>query len=518
MLAKPSEAKDFLSTKPNDQHKSTASHSGANRIMGLRVIARLLSMLLAVLGIAMFVCLGWTLYYHETQTSKAFISAIAFTFSSALILYLWGRGSRTTIYRREALAVVGLGWILIGVYGALPYIFTGTLVNFSDAYFEATSGFTTTGATIIEDIEAVSHGVLFWRMMTHWLGGMGIIVLFTALFSQIGVGAKQLFRSETPGPITESLRPKIRETALTMWKIYTFLTVLLTGLLMICGMDFFDAICHGFSTMATGGYSTYNQSIGHFNNLAVELIVLLFMFIAGVNFTLYYQALHGNWRSLFRNSEFRVYLSLIILASLAITFNTYSLHQSDFLQSLRYASFQTVAILTGTGFGTDNFDAYPTLSKMILVCLMLVGGCAGSTTGGLKVSRIIVLFKVVYQEIYLSLRPQMRLSTRIGRIVVAPEVSRSILVFCVTFFLCILLGSLFMASYDLDMITATTAVIACLGNVGPGLADVGSTHTYAALPSGAKVFLSFCMLLGRLELTTLLVLLLPQFWRQILQE
>jgi len=486
--------------------------------MGLRVVARLLSLLLVVVGISMILSLGCSLYYHETQAAWAFVIATSLTLGSSTTLFLWGRGSRTTIYRREAIAVVGLGWLLIGAYGALPYLFTETLTNVADAYFEATSGFTTTGATVIEDIDAISHGVLFWRMMTHWLGGMGIIVLFTALFSQIGVGAKQLFRSETPGPIAENLRPKIRETALAMWKIYSGLTVLLTGLLMICGMDFFDAICHGFATMATGGYSTHNQSIGHYHSVAIELVILLFMFIAGINFTLYYQAIQGNWRALVRNSEFQVYLALVLTASLVITLNIYSIHNSDLLQALRYAAFQTVSIATTTGFGTDDFDTYPTLSKLILVCLMFVGGCAGSTAGGMKISRLMVLFKVAYQEIYLTFRPQVRMSVRIGQNVVGQDIARSILVFGFIFFMFFAVGSLFMASFDLDLATATTAVIACLGNIGPGLSQVGPTHTYAALPNVAKIFLSFCMLLGRLELTTLLVLLLPEFWKKIMSE
>jgi trk system potassium uptake protein len=489
-----------------------------SRVMGLRVISRLLGMLLVVLGIAMLVCLGWTVYYGENQTSLAFINATAITLASGGICSLWGRKSRKTIYRREALAVVGLGWILIGAYGALPYLFTGTFTNFADAYFEATSGFTTTGATVIADIDAVTHGVLFWRMLTHWLGGMGIIVLFTALFAHLGVGAKQLFRSETPGPITENLRPTIKESALTMWKIYTGLTLILTLALLACGMDFFDAICHAFATMATGGYSTRNQSVGYYDSAAIELVILFFMFVAGVNFTLYYQALRGNWRGLVRNSEFRVYGGIALFASLVIALDIHQTRHPDLLQALRFASFQTVSILTTTGFGTDDFATYPTLSKFILICLMFVGGCAGSTSGGMKVSRLMVLFKIAYQEVYRAFRPQVQMSVRIGRMVVRRDIAHSILTFGFMFFFFFAAGSLFMSALGLDLATATTSVIACLGNIGPGLSRVGPTHTYAEIPAVGKIFLSFCMLLGRLELTTLLVLLLPAFWKRIVRE
>ena len=489
----------------------------AARLMGLRVIARLLGLLLAVLGSAMFLCLGWPLYYGEWAALCALSGAAALTLGCAAALFAWGRGSRRTIYRREALAVVGLGWLLIGAFGALPYLLTGTCAGFADAYFEATSGFTTTGATVLGDLGAVSHGVLFWRMLTHWLGGMGIIVLFTALFAHLGVGAKQLFRSETPGPITESLRPTIKESALTMWKIYSSLTAVLVALLVLCGMGPFDAVCHAFATMATGGYSTHDQSVGYFDSLAVELVLLAFMFVAGVNFNLYYQALRGNWRALARNREFLVYAGVIALASAVVAADTYGLHGENLAESLRHASFQTVSIITTTGFGTDDFDAYPAFSKMTLVCLMFVGGCAGSTAGGMKVSRLMVLFKIAHQETYRAFRPQAQRSIRIGRTVVAPEIARSILVFAFMFLVFFAFGSLFMAALGLDPTTAATSVIACLGNIGPGLGTVGPTRNYAGLPDLGKLFLSLCMLLGRLELTALLVLLLPSFWKRVLQ-
>ena len=417
------------------------------------------------------------------------------------------------MYRREALAVVGLGWLLIGVFGALPFYLGNAFASFVDAYFETVSGFTTTGATVFTDIETVPNSLLLWRMTTHWLGGMGIIVLFVAIFPQLGVGAKQMFRSEVPGPITEGLRPKIKETALALWRIYALLTLLATVLLMLCGMSFFEALCHAFATLATGGYSTKNASIGHYDSVAVDVVITVFMFLAGINFTLYYLVMRGRFQAFWRNGEFRVYLAITVVVSLLIALDIHDRH-GEFLQALRYASFQTVAILTTTGFGTDNFDAYPPFSKLLLVCLMFVGGCAGSTAGGMKISRLMVVFKVAYQETYRVFRPQVRMSVRIGRSVINEEIVRSILVFFSSFVALFALGSVFMAALGLDIVTASTSVAACLGNIGPGLARVGALENYAHIPAIGKVFLSFCMMLGRLELGTLLVLLVPDFWRR----
>ncbi len=481
--------------------------------MSAQVIARLLGVLLVVLGGTMAFCLPSALYYGEGLAVNALLLSMVITAAVGAGLYMWGRNTRLTVYRREALAVVGLGWLLIGLFGALPYYFAHTFPTFIDAYFETVSGFTTTGATVLTDVEAVPKAILLWRMTTHWLGGMGIIVLFVAIFPQLGVGAKQMFRSEVPGPITEGLRPKIKETALALWKIYSLLTLAAAVLLMFCGMEPFEAICHAFSTLATGGYSTKNASIGHYDSVAIDVVITVFMFLAGVNFSLYYLMMRGRVQALWRNGEFRIYMATTIVVSLLIALDIREIH-GEFLQALRYASFQTLAILTGTGFGTDNFDAYPPFSKLLLVCLMFVGGCAGSTAGGMKISRLMVVFKVAYQEIYKVFRPQVRMSVRIGRSVVAEDTVRSILVFFSTFVVIFALGSIFMAALGLDIVTATTSVAACLANIGPGLARVGALENYAHIPAIGKVFLSFCMMLGRLELATLLVLLVPDFWRR----
>ncbi len=481
--------------------------------MNGRIISRLLGNLLFALGLTMGLCLPVAYYYGESDAGVALATSMTCTCLVGALFFMWGRSNERTVYRRDALAVVGFGWLLVGFFGSLPYYFGNTFPDYVDSYFEAVSGFTTTGATVLTDIEIIPQSLLFWRMTTHWLGGMGIIVLFVAIFPQIGVGAKQLFRTEVPGPMTEGLRPKIKETALALWKIYALMTVSAALLFMLFGMHPFDAVCHAFSTLATGGYSTKNASIGHFDSWALDAITTLFMLLAGVNFTLYFLLLKGRFNALWRNGELRVYLTITLVVSLCVAFNIADRHEG-FSEAVRYASFQTLAILTGTGFSTDNFDAYPAFSKMLLVCLMFVGGCAGSTAGGMKIARIMVVFKVAYQETYRVFRPQARMSVRISGSVVKDEVVRSILVYFTSFIILFALGAIFMAALGLDLITAATSVAACLGNIGPGLARVGAVENYAHIPSLGKVFLAFCMMLGRLEMGTLLVLFVPDFWRR----
>ncbi len=481
--------------------------------MNLRIIARLLGILMCVLALTMATALGWTLYYDEPGATRAFVLAAALTLAFGLVLYFYGRREVGTIGRREALVVVTLSWFLIGLFGALPYMFDGAFTSFADAFFETVSGFTTTGSTVLTDIESLSYGVHYWRCLTHWLGGMGIVVLFIAIFPQLGVGAKHLFKSEVPGPITEGLKPKIKETASTLWKIYLGLTLIEAGLLYWAGMSAFDAVCHAFATLATGGFSTKNGSVADFQSVPIDLIITFFMFLAGVNFSLYYLAIRGKVGALFKDTEFRVYAGIVVIATLVITVNILALHPNVF-QALRYAVFQVVAIVTTTGFGTDNFDAWPPFAKLLLVALMFVGGSAGSTAGGMKVSRVIVVVKAAFIEIYKTFRPQAVKKVKLGRSVIPDPITRSIFGFFVLFLGVFVVGTLFMGLLGLDIVTAATSVIATLGNIGPGLARVGSIENFAFIPTVGKVFLSLCMILGRLELYTVLVLFLPDFWKR----
>lgn len=481
--------------------------------MNYRVVSRLLGILLIVLSLLMATALFWTIYYSESGTTRTFVVSSLITMLAGIGLYLPGRREGGSIGRREALLVVTASWVFVGCAGGLPYLLDGAFTNPADAYFESVSGFTTTGSTVLTDVESLSNGLHYWRTLTHWLGGMGIIVLFIAIFPQLGVGAKHLFKSEVPGPITEGLKPKIRETASLLWKIYVGLTALECGLLYLAGMDLFQSICHSFATMATGGFSTKNASIAYFHSAEIDFVVTIFMFLAGVNFSIYYAIIKGRVGILLRDSELRVYLMMVLIATVVVSADILSLH-GDLLKAVRYGSFQVVAIVTTTGFGTDNFDAYPSFSKLLLIALMFIGGSAGSTAGGMKVSRIMVLAKAASVEIYRVFRPRAVRSVRLGKSVIPEETTRSILGFFAIAIFVFVLGSIFMGLLGLDVISATTSVVATLFNIGPGLGRVGSLENFAFIPTAGKIFLSFCMILGRLEFYTILVLLVPDFWRR----
>ncbi len=488
--------------------------------MNYRRIAQNLGKMLILLGGCMATTLAWTaLVYDEHSSTIAFLLSALFTGGSGLAMWIWGRHEGGgTILRSEAILMVAIAWVLLGVYGGIPYVLDGAVTNPADAYFEAISGFTTTGSTILIDIAGQSRGLHWWRSLTHWIGGLGIVVLFVAIFPQLGVGGKFLFKSEVPGPITEGLKPKIRQTGMILWLIYTLFTLTEFFILWLaCGMSPHDAICHAFATMATGGFSTQNGSIADYDSATIDYVITIFMLFAGINFGLYYSVWRGRWKDLFKDRELHVYLGIIAVATAVITINIQGdgiEHHSTFAESFRYAVFQVVGVITTTGFGTDNFDVYPPLSKLLLVVLMFVGGMAGSTAGGMKVIRFIVIFKAIYVEVYRVFRPQVVMATRVGRAVIRPEVTSAILGFFAIGILTFAAASLYMSFLGLDIVTATTSVAATLFNIGPGLAKVGSIENFAFIPTSGKLVLSFCMILGRLEFLTILVLFLPEFWRR----
>lgn len=486
--------------------------------MNYRRIFRLLGRLLIFLGLMIGTSIPWAWWYDESSTIVAFSISAAIAVGMGLMMSIFGKKSDGTILRSEAILFVAMAWGLLGVFGGIPYLLDGAVTNPADAYFEAISGFTTTGSTILTDIAGQSRGLHWWRSMTHWLGGIGIVVLFVAIFPQLGVGGKFLFKSEVPGPITEGLKPKIKQTATVLLAIYASLTLLCAVCLWGLGMTVHDAICHAFATLATGGFSTQNGSIADFNSAAIDYTVTFFMLLAGINFGLYFGIFQGRLKQAIRDRELHVYLSLIAIATVVITINIWRTEplaqHGSLLDSFRYAIFQVVGIITTTGFGTDNFDLYPPLSKLLLVMLMFVGGMAGSTAGGMKVIRFIVIFKAIYVEIYRVFRPQVVMAVRVGRNVIGQDTTHAILGFFAIGIITFGAASLYMAFLGLDIVTATTSVAATLFNIGPGLARVGSIENFAFIPTSGKVVLSFCMILGRLEFLTLLVLLLPEFWKR----
>jgi trk system potassium uptake protein TrkH len=383
-----------------------------------------------------------------------------------------------------------------------------------DAFFESVSGATTTGASVLTNIEAVSKGLLFWRSFIQWLGGMGIIVLSIAILPFLGVGGMQLYKAEVPSPIPDKLRPRIKDTALLLWKVYVLISLLGAILLMIGGMSFYDALCHTFTTMPTGGFSTKNASIAHFDSVYFDSVIIIFMLLAGINFSLHYQMLRGKTLAFWKDSECRFFLGTIILLIVVVTFNIHGAVYENISQAFRYGAFQVVSIITTTGYATADFDQWPAMSRLILLLCMFMGASAGSTGGGMKFLRVMLYFKYCYKELFSLIHPRSVTHIKIGGKVVPEDVTRSVLGFMGLYMGLFALCSVVLAGMGVDFVTSFSAVAATIGNVGPGFANVGPALNYAQIPYLGKWLLIWCMLLGRLEIYTIIIFLVPEFWRK----
>ncbi len=511
-----------------------------------------LGILLLLLSGAMVPSAAWSAYdylaYGQQMPgeSEAFLALLA----SALIgvvcglpLFLKGRIKNTQLGRKEALLLVALAWVVGAALSALPFRMWAFIHDFSDGrdpafsqfvncYFEAMSGLTTTGASILNNVESIPRSLLFWRAFTHWIGGLGIVVLFVAVLPILGVGGKRLFRFEAPGPKKEGVRPRIRAAAQVLWMIYLGITVAEVLALRVAGVGWFDSLTHAFATLATGGFSTYNGSISALGGWSVQLIIILFMFMAGVNFGLYDAVVSGRWRELFRNPELRAYVGSIAAATAVITLLTYG-HQiilttegsvSGFWGRLRHCLFTVVSIHTTTGFCTADFDLWSFPVQAILLLLMFVGGCGGSTGGGVKVMRFVMLAKILRAELETIFRPHVVRTVRVGQAIVDPPMRSGVLIYFLLIGLIVIVSTgLFIwietpEKLDSDSwdaaTTAFSAVVANLNNIGPGLDRVGATMNYSWLKPGTKALLCVLMAMGRLELYAFLVLMVPGFWRE----
>ncbi len=481
--------------------------------MRFGVILRILGALILFLGLTMILPLLFSLYYRDGDL-WAFVLSAAISTGAGASLFIGFRRRMEEITHREGFAIVTLGWVSAALFGCLPYLFAGVFQSFVEAYFEAMSGFTTTGATVLAAMEGVPRGVLFWRSLTHWLGGMGIIVLSIAILPLLGVGGMQLFRAEVPGPVADKLRPRIAETAKILWQVYMLISGVETILLMFGGMSLFEALCHTFGTMATGGFSTKNMSIGSYDKVYFDGVITIFMILAGTNFALHYQGLVGDLRAFHRNSEFRFYwmtlAGAMILVTLILRFETYETLGKAF----RYASFQVTSIMTTTGYTTADFEKWPSFTQYVLVLLMFVGGSAGSTGGGMKCMRILLLLRQGHRELFRLIHPHGVIPIRLGGKTVSQEVMQSVWGFFFLFILIFVLASVSMALLGLDIISAFVSVAATINNIGPGLGVVGPMDNYRSIPFLGKWILIFCMLVGRLELYTVIVLLVPEFWKR----
>src|SRR6056297_147618 len=480
--------------------------------MKFRVIFNILGLLLLIEGISMLLPLGVSLYYNEPDIFALFLSSGLTIFAGALMWYSTKKNNKS-IGKREGFIIVSLVWIIFSLFGSLPFVISGYIESYTDAFFETISGFTTTGASILNDIERLPHGLLFWRSMTQWLGGMGIIVLSLAILPIFGIGGMQLFIAEVPGPTPDKFHPRVKETAKRLWGIYLLFTLAEILLLWLGDVGLFDSVCHAFTTMATGGYSTKQASIAHFSPY-VQYVITIFMFLAGTNFALSYYALHFKFNKVFKNEEFRFYVTFLLGFTIIIALFLWIGDKFAIESSFRHAVFQVVSITTTTGYVTSDYLQWTPFLTVIIFMLMFIGGSAGSTGGGIKIIRIGLLIKNSYLELKRLLHPNAIIPVRMNKKSIDQQIITNVLAFVVIYMSITGISTIVVSSLGYDLNSSLGAVAASLGNIGPGIGAVGPIENYAHLPGFGKWFLSFLMLLGRLELFTILVLFSPAFWRK----
>jgi len=486
--------------------------------MHKKLVLNIISRILLVISFIMLIPLGWAVLDDPSSAeSRAFIITILLGLAIVAVIRKFFPASGDdfdVLGAKDGLAIVGLSWIAVSLLGSLPFYLSGVAPTFTDAFFETASGFTTTGATILTWIEGQPRGVLFWRSLTHWLGGMGIIVLSVALLPAIGRGAYALYRAEAPGPTAERVRPRMKETAKTLWTVYFILSAAEVLLLLAGGMPLFDALCHTFGTMATGGFSTQNASIAAYGSY-IQWVIIGFMFMAGCNFILHYQGLRGKVKSYWRSEEFRIYLSIALVLIPLFTV-ILALGGKGFSEStVRQSTFQVISILTTTGYTTADFDLWPAFLKISLVSLMFVGGCAGSTGGGMKVIRVYIALKAGVKSIIQAILPNAVMPLKVDSKPVSDTyVVRAAAYFIIYIFLFVFGTAVMTITERTDLVTAFSVSVACLSNIGPGLGQVGPMENYSWISPMGKWFLSFLMLAGRLELYSILILFVPDTWRK----
>ena len=483
--------------------------------MNFRPVFHVIAWLLGVMALLMGFCALVSFLHDEPATWALGQSAVG-TLGVALPLWVLTRNQQE-LSRRDGLGVVAFGWLIAGIAGAFPYVLSGVIASPVAALFETVSGMTTTGASVIPILEDVPQGILLWRALTQFIGGMGVLILVVAILPIAGAGGMQLYRAEMPGPTKDRIEPRMASTAKMLWGVYIILIVVLIALLRLGGMDWFDAVCHSFTTMATGGFSNRTASIAAYDSLYIESVVTVFMLLAGINFALHYRVLRGEVSVWWKDGEIRFFLGAFLACAVV---GTVVLHPAraaagaGWGASFREVAFTCASLMTTTGFVTGDYERWPVVLKPMLITLMLLGGCAGSTAGGIKAGRIQVMLKAIGREVRLFMQPQAVIPIRLGRKPMGDDILLSIVSFVALYLFVTLLGVLAMIPFSPDIQTAGSATIACISNVGPGFSTVGPTMNFASIPDGGKVILTLLMLVGRLELYTVLALILPAFWRK----
>ncbi|OIO59210.1 MAG: cation transporter [Verrucomicrobia bacterium CG_4_10_14_3_um_filter_43_23] len=490
--------------------------------MNYPLVSKLLSILVGSMSCAFLLCLGVELYFTETALTMVYVGwwfSIAFCLCIAVIFYILGRKSTVKMFQKEAFVTIGTGWIIVCLIGALPYWLIMPELSYADAFFESSSGITTTGATVFSKPELLPKSLLFWRAMSQWMGGLGIVVFFVGILRNLGAGAKILYTHESAATSADINSGLIQNVVHKVLLIYFGITLLCTGVYMLTGMNFFDAICHTFTTLSTGGFGNYSDSMAHFTNPATQWAVIFFMIVGGSSFVMLLCLTTGNLKEVFKNTEFKTYLAIMLIAALffAVTlFPLYGYQLKEMENTFRMSAFQVVSIQTGTGFSTVDYDSWPPVLHIILVALMAIGGCTGSTASGLKVIRVVIAFKTMLLEVQKSFRSKLVSSILINGKPIQEKTKETVAIFLVmaglVFFVCLI--GLAISQPNVSLEGNVSGIIACMANVGPGLAETGPTHTYAFYNMTSKIILSFAMIIGRLEFYTILALFLPSLWRK----
>ncbi len=478
--------------------------------MNFRMILFLLGRFMWVSALLLALPLAVALYYGET-TTWAFIVPILGLLACGTVLG-WRKPKNTAIYAKEGFFIVSLGWILLSLFGALPFYLSGHGLSYLDCVFETVSGLTTTGSSILTDVEIMTRGILFWRSFTHWVGGMGVLVFMLAILPQSDSHFLHLMRAEMPGHQVDKLVSKVKSTAVILYRIYVAMTLVQIILLILGGMPVFDSILNSFGTAGTGGFAIKNASIGYYNNAYFDIVIGVFMVLFGINFNLFYLIVVGNFMQALKSEELHAYLSIIAAAVIAIAINI-APRYTNFAQSIRYSFFQVSSIITTTGYATDNFDLWPSFSKAILVLLMFIGACAGSTGGGLKISRLVILFKTALREIKQLLSPRSVSSIRFEQRPLDALTVQGVNAFFIVHMMLTAASVLLLTLDNINLVTAFTAVAACINNVGPGLDLVGPASNFSSLSDLSTSVLIFDMLAGRLEFFPVLMLFSPSAWK-----
>ena len=474
---------------------------------------KIISILLAIVGVTFGIPLSVAFVYGEQCAVWPFVIPMAISIVLMLLINIPTRKIKIHMSIRQTYVIVALAWICLSLMGSIPLYFSGSYPNFTDAFFESVSGFSTTGCTVCASVSDLPRSINLWRCLTHWLGGMGVVTLTVALLPLLGVGGFQLIKAETTGPEKGKVTDRITTTAKVLWIIYAAFTALETVLLMCAGMDFVDALSHAFATLGTGGFSTRNGSIGEYNSAAIDIIITVFMFLAGINFSLFYYLIIRKFNDIVTNTELKVYLGLVIVEMLAVALCILPVYH-NFGTSLRYSAFQVVSLLTTTGFGTADYLQWPATAQSLLFLLFFIGGCSGSTGGGVKVVRWVILAKQVNNETKKMLHPHGVFSIRINNRVSEKSLVLNVTSFMILYFILVAITTFVGCLGKLDLFTAFTGALSMVGNVGPGYGALGPAFNYGFLPAFVKWWYSFAMLAGRLELYTMIIFFLPSYWKK----